>query len=59
MCGIAGMFAAETQGAGSSQTNILILQRMLETIHNRGPDGSGIHLEQGVGIGSVRLSIID
>ncbi len=36
-----------------------MLQRMVSAIRHRGPDGSGFHLEPGVGLGHARLSIID
>ena len=32
---------------------------MLDIMRHRGPDGSGIHLDGPVGLGHVRLSIID
>ncbi|MGB7737533.1 MAG: asparagine synthase B, partial [Steroidobacteraceae bacterium] len=36
-----------------------MLQRMVSAIRHRGPDGSGFHLEPGLGLGHARLSIID
>ena len=36
-----------------------MLERMVAAIHHRGPDGSGFHVEPGVGLGHARLSIID
>ena len=36
-----------------------MLQRMVAAIHHRGPDGSGFHVEPGLGLGHARLSIID
>lgn len=50
MCGITGFV-----GKGDRQT----LERMLETIHHRGPDDMGIFFEDGIGLGHARLSIID
>jgi asparagine synthase (glutamine-hydrolysing) len=35
------------------------LERMLASIGHRGPDARGLHLEPGLGLGHVRLSIID
>jgi len=55
MCGIAGLFdpssSAETLGAH--------LQRMLDLIVHRGPDGAGTHVAPGLALGMRRLSIID
>lgn len=36
-----------------------LLARMNDVQYHRGPDGSGVHLEPGVGFGHRRLSIID
>lgn len=36
-----------------------VLERMLASIHHRGPDDEGIFLENGVGFAHARLSIID
>ena len=36
-----------------------LLQRMNDSQAHRGPDGEGLHLEPGVGLGHRRLSIID
>ncbi len=36
-----------------------VLHRMNESLHHRGPDDGGLHLEPGVGLGHRRLSIID
>ena len=36
-----------------------MLQRMVSAIRHRGPDGSGFHIEPGLGLGHARLSIID
>lgn len=35
------------------------LERMVGAIPHRGPDGTGYHIEPGVGLGHARLSIID
>jgi len=57
MCGIAGYidagkFLSEAEGEW-------ILNRMMTRIHHRGPDDCGLYLETGMGMGNVRLSIID
>jgi asparagine synthase (glutamine-hydrolysing) len=55
MCGIAGIHYAE---AGRMPDRAM-LERMTQAISHRGPDGTGFHLEPGVGFGHARLSIID
>lgn len=55
MCGIAGKLYF-SPGAQATRPEI---ERMLKPIHHRGPDGQGIHLDGPVGLGHVRLAIID
>lgn len=55
MCGIAGVLTPP-DGAPAEEA---LLQRMLWLIRHRGPDESGIYLNDRVSMGSVRLSIID
>jgi len=55
MCGIAGFYNYRTSDADRTNT----LRHMLTRIKHRGPDESGIYLDTSVGLGSVRLSIID
>ena len=55
MCGIAGIFHAETPKP-VDPTRIV---RMTDALAHRGPDGSGVWTDQGVGLGHRRLSIID
>jgi asparagine synthase (glutamine-hydrolysing) len=55
MCGIAGFYNAE----GRQEIRVENLRRMLTRIKHRGPDESGIYLNDKIGLGSVRLSIID
>lgn len=55
MCGIAGKFYF-APGAEATRPEI---EAMLRPIHHRGPDGQGIHLNGPVGLGHVRLAIID
>lgn len=56
MCGIAGVFHFSDPDKPVSDIKI---ERMLRAIQHRGPDESGIYLSYGIGLGSVRLSIID
>lgn len=56
MCGIAGIFNYHSSKEPSSERNV---KSMLSMIHHRGPDESGVYLDKNMGIGSVRLSIID
>ena len=51
MCGIVGI-------AGGNP-NLEELNSMLAQIRHRGPDGEGVHLAKGVGLGNVRLAIVD
>ena len=55
MCGIAGFY----QFNDKVDNRIHILRKMLTRIKHRGPDESGVYLSDNVGLGSVRLSIID
>lgn len=54
MCGISGIY-----NAGQAPVSPDAVRNMLKQIQYRGPDESGIYLGKGVGLGSVRLSIID
>jgi len=56
MCGIAGLFNYRSSKEPSTEQNV---KKMLAMINHRGPDESGVFLDNNVGIGSVRLSIID
>ena len=56
MCGIAGIY--NSPGCNKS-FNEYHLKRMLSVINYRGPDESGIYVGEKVGLGSVRLSIVD
>jgi asparagine synthase (glutamine-hydrolysing) len=53
MCGIAGIF--DTRQRPEAAT----LDRMLDVLVHRGPDGSGTYFDGGVALGHRRLSIID
>ena len=55
MCGIAG-FVGECGGGAEDRA---ALQRMIATLHHRGPDGHGIYAAPGVGLAHARLAIID
>ena len=46
MCGIAGIFHTEPRNPDRAQ-----LERMVGALGHRGPDGTGMHLEPGVGLG--------
>tara|TARA_R100000935_G_scaffold58821_1_gene98265 strand:+ start:23162 stop:25144 length:1983 start_codon:yes stop_codon:yes gene_type:complete len=56
MCGIAGFYNFQT---GKQDQPTATLRRMLTRIKHRGPDQSGVYLTNSVGLGSVRLSIVD
>ncbi|MBW8331882.1 MAG: asparagine synthase (glutamine-hydrolyzing) [Prolixibacteraceae bacterium] len=56
MCGIAGIYNYHSAQEPSTEQNV---KKMLSLINHRGPDESGVLLDSNIGIGSVRLSIID
>ncbi len=55
MCGIAGIIYAEAP----KPVDPAQVVRMCDVLAHRGPDGSGVWAEDGVGLGHRRLSIID
>ena len=55
MCGIAGGYDP-TGGLGLDEN---MLRAMLDCLSHRGPDGEGVHAEDGIWLGHTRLSIID
>ena len=55
MCGIAGLFHPGTPKPVDS----IRVQRMIDALAHRGPDGEGVWTAPGVGLGHRRLSIID
>jgi asparagine synthase (glutamine-hydrolysing) len=55
MCGIAGLVNFTEPLTGTTS----LLKRMLGRIQYRGPDESGIYVNRNIGLGNVRLSIID
>ena len=55
MCGIAGIFHLSTP----KPIDPLRVKRMCDAMVHRGPDGHGIWIAPGVGLGHRRLSIID
>ncbi len=56
MCGINGVVAGPRS---SIEVDEAMIVRMRDAIRHRGPDGHGLHLAPGVGLGHRRLSIID
>ena len=55
MCGICGVFNVES-GEPVSQR---LIEEMTQLLSHRGPDDGGVYLEQNLGLGFARLSIID
>ncbi len=55
MCGIAGIHNLQSR----QEIRRDVLGRMMGAIRHRGPDEAGIYLDDAVGLGHVRLSIID
>ena len=56
MCGIAGIYNFAYPDKSIPEEN---LKKMLSVIRYRGPDESGIYTGRNIGMGNVRLSIID
>jgi asparagine synthase (glutamine-hydrolysing) len=56
MCGINGIALS---GRSSRRLDKELLVRMRDSLVHRGPDDSGLFLEQNVGLGHRRLSIVD
>jgi asparagine synthase (glutamine-hydrolysing) len=54
MCGLTVMV-----GVGGRQADAGVLKRMADSIAHRGPDDSGLYLDQQVGFGFRRLAILD
>ncbi len=54
MCGICGIF-----DRSSKPVDQPLLERMMAAIAHRGPDGAGMYVNGGIGLGHRRLSIID
>ncbi|QEG36038.1 XrtA/PEP-CTERM system amidotransferase [Bythopirellula goksoeyrii] len=54
MCGIAGVFQSDR-----SKIDTEMLRRMNDSLAHRGPDDSGYHIDNGIGLAHRRLSIID
>ena len=55
MCGIAGIFHIET----AKPVDPARVRLMIDAMPHRGPDGTGVWTAPGVGLGHLRLSIID
>ena len=53
MCGICGI--AVPEGTPSLE----VIRGMCDTIRHRGPDGEGVYVDQGIGLGMRRLAVID
>lgn len=55
MCGITGIYNFKTQAPIEEGT----VQSMIDTMIYRGPDGSGVFIDNEIGLGHRRLNIID
>ena len=56
MCGIAGIYNYHSSVEPSREHTV---KKMLSVIRHRGPDETGLYLGNNIGLGSVRLSIVD
>jgi asparagine synthase (glutamine-hydrolysing) len=54
MCGICGIINYNNQAVQEGQ-----LRQMMQIMKHRGPDDEGVYVENNIGLGFVRLSIID
>jgi asparagine synthase (glutamine-hydrolysing) len=59
MCGIAGFMDTDLSSPQRADHAFSTVHAMCDVIRHRGPDDEGIHVENGVGLGMRRLSIID
>ncbi len=55
MCGIAGILNLNAP----EPIDPKVVERMINIVHHRGPDATGIYIDDHVGLGHARLSIID
>jgi asparagine synthase (glutamine-hydrolysing) len=55
MCGLVGLFDSRS----TRPVDVALLKRMNESQTHRGPDGGGLHMAPGIGLGHRRLAIID
>ncbi len=55
MCGVAGIFDARREGRATPER----VAAMVIALAHRGPDQKGLYLDDSVGLGHARLSIID
>lgn len=54
MCGIVGIFNLKGDQVSSQE-----IKKMTDSISHRGPDGEGIYIDENIGLGHRRLSILD
>jgi len=54
MCGIAGIFHLDQRVCEAAD-----VQRLIDALSHRGPDGSGIYTDGPIGVGHRRLAILD
>lgn len=57
MCGIAGIWVSK--GSSYEQQVFAVISRMTATLTSRGPDASGVFVEENVAFGHRRLSVLD
>jgi asparagine synthase (glutamine-hydrolysing) len=55
MCGICGILHFDHRRPATAEA----IETMVATMHHRGPDERGCHIDRGLGIGAARLSILD
>jgi asparagine synthase (glutamine-hydrolysing) len=55
MCGVAGILTL----SGTNHEVEPRIHNMVRMLHHRGPDGTGVYIDDHIGLGHARLSIID
>ena len=54
MCGICGIINLNSKPANKTE-----LRQMMSVMKHRGPDDEGFYIENNIGFGNVRLSVLD
>lgn len=58
MCGIVGIFPLQ-KGIARATSTAARVEAAVRALHHRGPDGSGVYIDDNVALGHTRLAILD